>query len=122
MHTSKRKFRIGELASLLNVTSSVLQLWTREFKLHPRRLPNGHRLYSTKDVEKFKLIKELVYTHKYTLTEVHDYFKQEASLVIPAQKITFTVPNIAPKKEILEHTEAQITILYKKLLKLRELL
>ena len=58
----KMSFKIGEVAELLNVKTHVLRYWEMEFQyFHPRKMPNGQRLYFKKDVETALLIKKLLY-------------------------------------------------------------
>ena len=59
---SKMSFKIGEVAELLDVKPHVLRYWEMEFQpFHPRKMPNGQRLYFRKDVETALLIKKLLY-------------------------------------------------------------
>ena len=59
---NKLSFKISEAAGLLGVKPHVLRYWELEFRLlHPRKMPNGQRLYFRKDIETALLIKKLLY-------------------------------------------------------------
>ena len=61
-------FRIGEVARLLEVKTSVLRFWETEFpSIHPTKAPSGHRVYRRKEVEKLFLIKQLLYVERFSI-------------------------------------------------------
>ncbi len=61
-------FKIGEVASLLQIKSHVLRYWEMEFDLlRPKKMSNGQRLYFKKDVETALLIKKLLYTDGFSV-------------------------------------------------------
>ncbi len=63
-----RAFKIGEVSNLLEVKPHVLRYWEMEFQaLHPKKMPNGQRLYFKKDVEVALLIKKLLYQDGFSL-------------------------------------------------------
>lgn len=64
----KISFKIGEVAEMLNVKTHVLRYWEMEFdSFHPRKMPNGQRLYFRKDVETALLIKKLLYKDSFSV-------------------------------------------------------
>lgn len=74
MNTSfpdKLYYKIGEVAHLLGVRTSVLRFWETEFSfLKPDKSSTGQRLYTKKEVEILQEVKRLLYTEKYTLEGV----------------------------------------------------
>ncbi len=63
-----RRYRIGKVASMLQVRSSVLRFWETEFPgLLPERGENGQRSYTDKDIELLRTIKELLYVRGLTI-------------------------------------------------------
>lgn len=61
-------FRIGEVAKLLKLKTSVLRFWETEFEqLKPRKSASGQRLYSKSDVERLIEIQHLLYKEKMTI-------------------------------------------------------
>ncbi|HEY5672625.1 MAG TPA: MerR family transcriptional regulator [Malonomonas sp.] len=64
----KLYFKIGEVASLLDVKTHVLRYWESEFNaLQPVKSRTNQRLYRRKDVETALLIKELLYRQGFTI-------------------------------------------------------
>lgn len=55
----KDYYLISDAAKLVDVESHVLRYWEEELQLPIKRNELGHRYYTTKDVERFKEIKEL---------------------------------------------------------------
>jgi len=61
-------YKIGEVATLTSLRTSVLRFWETEFScLSPRKSASGQRLYSHKDLELIYEIKKLLYTEKLTI-------------------------------------------------------
>ena len=61
-------FRIGEVAALLKVKTSVLRFWETEFPfIHPTKSASGHRVYRRKEVEKLFTIKRLLYVERFSI-------------------------------------------------------
>jgi DNA-binding transcriptional MerR regulator len=65
----KAYFRIGEVSKILGVAPYVIRYWEREFKtVKPIRASSEQRLYRRKDVESLLVIKDLLYTEKFTIS------------------------------------------------------
>ncbi|GLI36583.1 MerR family transcriptional regulator [Geobacter hydrogenophilus] len=64
----KQYFRIGEVARLTALKTSVLRFWETEFKdLSPPKSRTGQRLYTKQDIELLLEIKRLLYVDKLTI-------------------------------------------------------
>jgi DNA-binding transcriptional MerR regulator len=64
----KTYFRIGEVSKILGVDPYVVRYWESEFRsVKPIRTKSDQRLYKRKDVEELLVIKNLLYTDKYTI-------------------------------------------------------
>jgi DNA-binding transcriptional MerR regulator len=64
----KLYYRIGEVSDLVGVEPHVLRYWETEFRsIRPQKSRKGQRVYSRRDVEKLLRVKELLYTHGYTI-------------------------------------------------------
>ncbi|MFW5658953.1 MAG: MerR family transcriptional regulator [Bacteroidota bacterium] len=64
----KRYYSIREVAEMLNVNTSVLRFWEKEFpQLNPRKGQNGRRQYSERDIERLRIIHYLLKVRKFTL-------------------------------------------------------
>lgn len=69
MIQDKFHYRIGEIAKFLNVNTSLLRFWEKEFDafINASRNKRGVRLYTQDDFEMFKLIHSLVKIEGLTL-------------------------------------------------------
>jgi DNA-binding transcriptional MerR regulator len=67
----KTYYKIGEVAKLADLKSSVLRFWESEFSfLCPEKSSSGQRLYTKQDIETIQQIKQLLYQEKYTIEGV----------------------------------------------------
>ena len=129
MRMKKRKFRIGELAQQLQVERFVVRFWEKEFNFKASRSSGGQRFYETKDLETFKLIKELLYEKGFTISGAKKQLKEmkKVNIIQPSQKTTID-PEQKNKKEKTAEQEKiailsqQIIDLKNKLYELRKLL
>ena len=128
MKMQKRQFRIGELAHYLAVEKFVIRFWEKEFDLQTERSDGGQRFYDDKDIEKFTMIKELLYQRGFTIAGAKQQLKEKTKRknIIDESKIIgshkTTLENALPNNHSKEQLEQQILDLQKKLLKLKELL
>jgi len=64
----KLYYRIGEVSDLVGVEPHVLRYWETEFRsIRPQKSRKGQRIYSRRDVEKLLKVKDLLYTHGFTI-------------------------------------------------------
>jgi DNA-binding transcriptional MerR regulator len=69
--TEKIFYKIGEVAEVTGVRTSVLRFWESEFSfLKPVKSSSGQRLYSRKEVDLVLQIKHLLYDEKFTIEGV----------------------------------------------------
>lgn len=67
----KTYYKIGEVAKMADLKSSVLRFWETEFPfLCPEKSASGQRLYTKQDIETIQQIKRLLYDEKYTIEGV----------------------------------------------------
>ncbi|BCS54230.1 MerR family transcriptional regulator [Geobacter sp. SVR] len=67
----KLYFKIGEVAQLADVKTSVLRFWESEFDfLKPEKSSTGQRLYTKKEVALILEVKRLLYAEKFTISGV----------------------------------------------------
>jgi len=58
---NKKFYRIGDVAEILNVPTSTLRFWEKEFTvIKPKRNTKNIRVYTVKDIETIKMIYYLV--------------------------------------------------------------
>lgn len=73
---SKLFYRIGDASELLDLPSSTLRYWEKEFsELRPRRNAGGLRLYSANDMELLRLIRFLLYDKGLTIDGAKEHLK-----------------------------------------------
>ncbi len=64
----KLYYRIGEVAEIVGVEPHVLRDWETEFRsIRPQKSRKGQRIYSRRDVDKLLKVKDLLYTHGFTI-------------------------------------------------------
>lgn len=64
----KDVYRIGEVASMLDLETYVIRFWETEFPhLAPLRTPKGQRLYTQKHIENLLTVKALLHEHGMTI-------------------------------------------------------
>lgn len=78
----KLYFKIGEVAELLHVRTSVLRFWESEFSfLKPEKSSTGQRIYSRKEVELILQVRRLLYDEKYTIDGVKKRISTKGKLI-----------------------------------------
>jgi|SRR4030095_1532919 DNA-binding transcriptional MerR regulator len=131
MKMQKRKFRIGELAEKLELERFVVRFWEKEFSIKTKRSQGSQRFYDENDLQKFELIKRLLYEEGFTIVGAKKKLKEKSSTkgesIIASQKTTMedSVKVVSPhtqEHEKIEHLSQQIIDLKDKLRKLREML
>ncbi len=61
-------FSIGEVCALTELKPHVLRYWEGQFRfLSPAKNRSGNRVYQRREVELIQLVKQLLYTEKYTI-------------------------------------------------------
>lgn len=124
MKMQKRKFRIGELAQVLEVERFVIRFWEKEFFIKATRSEGGQRFYNEKDLERFKQIKELLYDKGFTIAGARKQLKNKhiTHTIIASHKTTIDFDEINESPVDKNTIQEQIVQLQKRLIKLRELL
>ena len=65
---AKLYYRIGEVAGIVGVEPHVLRYWETEFRsVRPQKSAKGQRVYTRRDVETLLKVKELLYSHRFTI-------------------------------------------------------
>jgi DNA-binding transcriptional MerR regulator len=64
----KLYYRIGEVSDLVGVEPHVHRYWETEFRsIRPQKSRKGQRIYSRRDVDRLLKVKDLLYTHGFTI-------------------------------------------------------
>ena len=136
MKIEAKKFRIGTLAEKLNVEKYIVRFWEKEFNLKSQRSTGQQRFYTKKDLEKFSMIKELLYEKGFTISGAKKHLKEYAKEVgaqpngtnqpadIVASQVTTMESNqiLSAQRTMDTQIADQMLDLQRKLIKLRELL
>ncbi|HAF07024.1 MAG: MerR family transcriptional regulator [bacterium] len=79
----KRYYSIKEVSQMTGLRSYVLRYWETVFpKLKPlKHSVNGRRMYTEKDIEIVKRIKELLYEKKYTIKGANEVMNSKVEIV-----------------------------------------
>ncbi len=131
MRMQKRKFRIGELATKLNIERFVIRFWEKEFGIKTTRSTGRQRFYDENDYSKFQLIKNLLYEQGFTIAGAKKQLKvktggKRPATIIASQKTTFegydSKTGKSSDQNKIEALNQQIIDLKNKLRKLRGML
>lgn len=105
---NKLYFRIGEVATLLEIKPYVLRYWETEFpEIKPSKSKSGQRLYKKRDVELLWMIRDLLYEERFTIDGarkrlkeiVHDENPREGNPShLPEMRPVVTLPAGTSKK------------------------
>jgi DNA-binding transcriptional MerR regulator len=77
-------FKIGEVADVAGVRTSVLRFWETEFPfLKPVKSSSGQRLYSKNEVDLVLQVKHLLYDEKFTIEGVKKRITTKGKLINP---------------------------------------
>lgn len=80
--TEKLYYKIGEVAEVAGVRTSVLRFWESEFSfLKPVKSSSGQRLYSRNEVDLVLQVKHLLYDEKFTIEGVKKRITTKGKLI-----------------------------------------
>lgn len=116
---STEQFRIGKLALRLGVQKFVIRFWEKEFGISAHRSAGGQRFYKTKDFEKFKLIKELLYDKGFTIAGAKKLLNGQKP---SSQEPLYKPSEKAPSLDTIDHLIDSLKELREQLIKLHDLL
>lgn len=73
----KLYYSISEVSKMVDEEQHILRYWEKEFsQLKPRKNRGGNRIYSEKDVQLIKIIKNLLRSEKLTLKNAKNELKE----------------------------------------------
>jgi len=79
------RYRIGTLARLTGVTTHAIRIWERRYHaLNPTRTPGGARLYTDADVQRLRLVKQLL-ERGYTISAIANLSMDELGRLTPLE-------------------------------------
>jgi DNA-binding transcriptional MerR regulator len=78
----KLYYKIGEVAQMAGVKTSVLRFWESEFGfLSPEKSTTGQRLYSKNEVDLVLQVRRLLYDEKFTIEGVKKRISAKGKLI-----------------------------------------
>lgn len=91
----KKYFSIGEVATQLGVTTSLIRFWENEFDIiKPKKNRKGNRQFTKEDIENVKLIYHLVKEKGFTLQGAKDMLKNNHSRMQDRLKLVDSLKDI----------------------------
>ncbi|HET7540829.1 MAG TPA: MerR family transcriptional regulator [Polyangiaceae bacterium] len=89
----KLYYRIGEVSEIVGVEPHVLRYWETEFRsIRPQKSRKGQRIYSRRDVDKLLKVKELLYSHGFTIAGARKRLREGGAE--PEQVVAVTPPEV----------------------------
>lgn len=84
----KLYYRIGEVSQIVGVEPHVLRYWETEFRsIRPQKSRKGQRIYSRRDVDKLLKVKDLLYTHGFTIAGARKRLREGGAEPATAQQV-----------------------------------
>jgi DNA-binding transcriptional MerR regulator len=94
----KLYYKIGEVAQMAGVKTSVLRFWESEFVfLAPEKSTKGQRLYSKPEVDLVLQVRRLLYDEKFTIEGVKKRISPKGKLI--------NSDDFLPQEASRDHTE-----------------
>lgn len=108
---SRLYYTIGEVASLLDVRTSVIRFWEKEFAvLKPfKKAKNSKRKYKIKDIETLFKIKTLLYKEQFTIKGANEKI-EEWKTELSFAKLNYHLTNNSSWSEIYNDEQNESTI------------
>ncbi|MCB9033816.1 MAG: MerR family transcriptional regulator [Chitinophagales bacterium] len=104
----KLYYSISEVAKMLDVNTSLIRFWEKEFpSLKPRKTAKGNRLFTQKDIENLKLIYYLVKEKGFTLEGAKNKLK-EGNVVVATDKQATLVTKLKEIRNFLQTLHDEI--------------
>jgi DNA-binding transcriptional MerR regulator len=76
----KLYYSIGEVSEMFQVNPSLIRFWEKEFTMiHPQKNKKGNRVFTTKDIENFRLIYNLVKEKGFTIQGAREHLAKNKS-------------------------------------------
>ena len=77
---TKKYFTIGEVADKLEVNTSLIRFWEREFDyINPKKNKKGLRKYTSNDIKKLEKVYHLLKKDKFTIDGAKKILKKKDS-------------------------------------------
>lgn len=104
-------YKIGEVAEVAGVRTSVLRFWESEFSfLKPVKSSSGQRLYSKAEIDLVLQVKNLLYDEKFTIEGVKKRISSKGKINQPDVPPTFSTDS-SYNSDILKAVRSELKIL-----------
>src|SRR5262245_14510791 len=105
---AKLYYKIGEACKALDIQPYVLRYWETEFpSLNPTKSKSGQRVYTDREIEVIRRIKQLLYEEGYTIAGAKKKLEGELEgLLAPESDAVAATPATAPRKGRAKTTAA----------------
>jgi len=91
----KLYFSIGEAAEILDVNTSLIRFWEKEFViLKPKKNKKGNRQFTKEDIENLKMIYHLVKERGFTLQGAKEKLKKGKTITKKEVDIVESLENV----------------------------
>ena len=108
--SDKIYYKIGEVAEVAGVKTSVLRFWETEFSfLKPVKSSSGQRLYSKNEVDLVLQVKHLLYSEKFTIEGVKKRISTKGKL-LKAEDLSAGV-DVTDYSEVLKAVRNDLKVL-----------
>lgn len=88
-------YTIGEVSKMLNLETSTVRFWEKEFDiLKPHRNAKGNRMFTKEDVKNLHTIKYLVHERRLTLEGAKQKLKDQREGIEKETEIVLKLKNI----------------------------
>ncbi len=88
-------YKIGEVAEVAGVRTSVLRFWESEFSfLKPVKSSSGQRLYSKSEVDLVLQVRNLLYDEKFTIEGVKKRLTTKGKLIRSDDLLSLATPAV----------------------------
>jgi DNA-binding transcriptional MerR regulator len=76
----KLYYTIGEVSRMFNVNASLIRFWEKEFAIiNPQKNRKGNRVFTTRDIDNFRLIYNLVKEKGFTIQGAREHISHNKS-------------------------------------------
>ena len=94
----KLYYRIGEVSEIVGVEPHVLRYWETEFRsIRPQKSRKGQRIYSRRDVDRLLKVKDLLYSHGFTIAGARKRLREGGAEPSAALVVAAAVAPAAPR-------------------------
>lgn len=108
--STKRYYRIGEVAKITGVKAHVLRYWESEFRwMAPAKSRSQQRLYRQRDIEVIVLLKRLLHEERFTIAGARKRLRElgvAKALETPQLDLGLEIDHAARYRRIREELEA----------------